>query len=128
MARSPLVGRSGTKPSEPPYCPDTADIVRLDFDPQAGREQAGRRPALVLSPRRYNEFVRLCVVCPITNQAKGWRFEVALPDGHPVTGVVLADQVKSLSWTERRSEFVARCPPQVVAEVSAKIKPLLQIP
>ena len=81
--------------SAEPYCPDVGDIVWINFDPQIGREQAGRCPALILSPRRYNSIVRLCVLCPITNQAKGWRFEVALPPGHGVTGVVLADQVKS---------------------------------
>lgn len=127
MARFPLAGRSATR-SLDPYCPDVGDIIKVDFDPQAGREQAGFRPALVLSPRAYNEFVRLCVLCPITNQSKGWRFEVAIPPGHPVTGVVLADQVKSLSWHDRRAEFMAHCPKEVIAEVRAKIKPLLQIP
>jgi mRNA interferase MazF len=127
MARFPLVGRSATS-SPSPYCPDAGDIIKIDFDPQAGREQAGFRPALVLSPKKYNEFVRLCVLCPITNQSKNWRFEVALPSGHPVTGVVLSDQVKSLSWQDRRSEFVAHCPPEVLAEVRAKIKPLIQTP
>jgi mRNA interferase MazF len=127
MARSPLVGRSATR-SPDPYCPDAGDIIKIDFDPQAGREQAGFRPAVVLSPRQYNQFVRLCVICPITNQGKGWRFEVPLPDGHAVTGVILADQVKSLSWQDRRAEFLAPCPPEVLAQVRAKLKPLIQTP
>jgi len=128
MARSRPAGQSGTRPFSSAYCPDAGDIIWLDFNPQAGREQAGRRPALVLSPRRYNEIVRLCVVCPITNQSKGWRFEVALPQGHPVTGVILSDQVKSLSWSDRNSEFIAQCPSDVIADVRAKIKPLIQTP
>jgi mRNA interferase MazF len=124
MARFPLGGRSVTRRVDP-YCPDVGDIIKIDFDPQAGREQAGLRPALVLSPRQYNQFVRLCMLCPITNQAKGWKFEVPLPPGHPVTGVVLADQAKSLSWQERRSEFMAHCPVEVLAEVRAKLRPLI---
>jgi mRNA interferase MazF len=81
-----------------PYIPARGDVVYLDFDPQAGREQKGRRPALVLSPIAYNRRVGLCVACPITNQVKGYPFEVAIPAGFQVTGVILADQVKSLDW------------------------------
>lgn len=98
----------------------------MNFTPQAGNEQAGKRPALVLSPLPYNRLVRLCVVCPVTTQAKGYPFEVALPDGIGVTGVVLADQVRSLSWTERDSTFIGRCPEAVVNTVKAKMKALLQ--
>jgi mRNA interferase MazF len=76
-------------------------LVWLSFSPQAGREQAGRRPALVLSPRMYDEKAGLCVVCPVTQQAKGYPFEVMLPDGLPVQGVVLIDHVKSSDWRER---------------------------
>ncbi len=109
-----------------PYCPDAGDIVRLRFDPQAGREQAGRRRALVLSSRRYNAFARLCVVCPITNTVRGWNFEVALEGtGCQTTGVVLSDQVKSVSWTERGSEFIEAAPRGVLAETRAKVKALL---
>jgi mRNA interferase MazF len=125
MARLPRGLPSGTSSPDTSYCPDTGDIVWLDFDPQAGREQAGRRPALVLSPRKYNEFVRLCLVCPITSQRKGWRFEVAVPDNLPVGGVVLSDQVKSLSWQYRRAEFACASPPEVLAEVMAKLKAIL---
>lgn len=78
------------------YIPDRGDIIWLDFNPQAGREQANRRPALVLSPAEYNGKVRLALLCPITSKVKGYPFEVAIPEGLPVSGVVLADQVKSL--------------------------------
>ena len=101
--------------------------MHLDFDPQAGREQAGRRPALVLSGRRYNLLVGLCVLCPITNQAKGYPFEVAIPAGYAVPGVVLSDQVKSLSWIIRKAAFLCVAPPGVLVETKAKIKALLTI-
>jgi mRNA interferase MazF len=110
-----------------PYCPETGDIVWLRFDPQAGREQAGRRRALVLTPRRYNRLTRLCVLCPITSQVKGYPFEVRFPEGTDTTGVVLADQVKSLSWEQRGAAFVEPCPPVVLAETKAKIKALLGV-
>lgn len=126
MARWQRDLRSGTSSPEP-YCPDAGDIIRIDFDPQAGREQAGRRPALVLSPRRYNDLARLCVLCPIINQGKGYPFEVAIPEGHEVTGVVLADQVKSLSWQDRRAEFIGPAPSGVAAQVKAKIRALLSL-
>jgi mRNA interferase MazF len=109
------------------YCPDANDIIRVNFDPQAGREQAGARPAIVLSPRRYNEVVRLCVVCPITNQVKGYPFEVAIPAGNAVTGVVLADQVKSISWDQRKATFMCVSPPGVLRDVKAKIRTLLML-
>jgi mRNA interferase MazF len=79
----------------------------------------------VLSPRAYNAKVGLCLVCPITHHAKGYAFEVALPNGLPVQGVVLADHVKSADWVDRKSEFIAAVPEQVVDEVRAKLKPLL---
>jgi mRNA interferase MazF len=111
-----------------PYCPDAGDIIWLQFDPQAGREQAGRRPALVLSPRQYNAFARLCVLCPITNTARGWNFEVVLSgSGCRTTGAVLSDQVKSLSWTDRSAEFIETAPPAILAEARAKVKALLEI-
>ena len=80
------------------YVPEAGDFVWLTFDPQAGREQAGRRPALVLTPRTYNAKSGLTLVCPITNQAKGYPFEVAVPAGSGTTGVILADHVKSVDW------------------------------
>lgn len=92
-----------------------------------GREQAGRRMALVFSPRDYNAKTRLCVLCPITTQVKGYPFETAVPAGLEVEGVVLSDHLKSLSWSDRRSEFVCKMPAAVVADVLAKIQALLGI-
>jgi mRNA interferase MazF len=99
----------------------------LSFSPQAGREQAGRRPALVISPYAYNAKVGLCVVCPVTSHAKGYAFEVVLPEGLPVQGVVLADHLKSADWNERGSELIASAPAEVLDEVRAKLRPLLGI-
>jgi mRNA interferase MazF len=109
------------------YCPDAGDVIDITFGPQEGREQRGRRPALVLTGRAYNRRAGLCVLCPITNQQKGYPFEVAIPQGQAVTGVVLSDQVKSLSWERRNA--VLRCPgpPGVLRETKGKIKALLQI-
>lgn len=127
MARLGQLLRSVTSSRNEPYCPDAGDIIWLQFDPQAGREQAGHRPAIVLSPRSYNQRARLCVLCPITNQAKGYPFEVIIPDdGGPVVGgAVLADQVKSLSWQERSAEFACVAHADVLAEVRAKVRALL---
>ena len=111
-----------------PYCPEAGDLVWIGFDPQRGREQRGRRPALVLTPRRYNQRSGLCVLCPITSQQKGYPFEVAIPAGHSVGGVVLSDQVKSLSWQIRGTEFAGRAPVAVLEQAKGKIKALLQIP
>jgi len=97
----------------------------LSFTPHAGREQGGRRPGLVLSPRSYNAKVGLCLVCPVTSHAKGYAFEVVLPDGLPVQGVVLADHVKSADWHERASDPIAAVPAEVLDEVRGKLRPLL---
>jgi mRNA interferase MazF len=88
------------------YVPRRGDVIKLDFDPQAGHEQAGRRPALVLSPTEYNRRVGLIVVCPITNEEKGFPWEVKIPANDFVSGVVLADQLKNLDWRKRRAEFL----------------------
>src|SRR5580704_9235045 len=109
------------------YCPDTGDVVDITFDPQEGREQRGRRPALVLTGRAYNRRAGLCVLCPITNQQKGYPFEVAIPPGHRVTGVVLSDQVKSLSWERRGAALRCSAPTGVIRETKGKIRTLLQI-
>ena len=106
--------------------PDRGHIVWLSLDPQAGHEQAGRRPALVLSPASYNDRVGLALVCPITNRMKGYPFEVPLPDDLPVTGVVLADQVKSLDWRARRAEYCREVSAEVLAEVLRRLGLLLQ--
>jgi mRNA interferase MazF len=107
------------------YVPDTGDFVWLTFDPQAGREQAGRRPALVLSPRSYNGKSGLAVVCPMTNQAKGYPFEVAVPGSDGLAGVILADHVRSVDWKARRAEKSGRCQRATIEEVRARLAPLL---
>lgn len=107
------------------YVPERGDAVWLDFNPQKGHEQAGRRPALVLSPSSYNRKVGLALFCPITNQAKGYPFEVAIPSGHPVTGVVLSDHVKSLDWRARRASLIGRLPPELTKGVIERLRPLL---
>lgn len=106
--------------------PDRGDIVWISLNPQAGHEQAGRRPAIVLSPRAYNDKVGLALLCPITSRVKGYPFEVLLPPGLPVSGVVLADQVKSLDWRSRNAEIVGRVAEATVAEVLAKLGTLLE--
>lgn len=107
------------------YIPQRGDVIWLQFNPQAGHEQAGHRPAVVLSPQAYNEKVGLAIVCPITNQRKGYPFEVALPDEVDVTGVILADQVKSLDWRVRNATFKATLPADVIGEVLAKLGTLV---
>ena len=109
------------------YVPERGDILWLTFDPQAGHEQAGRRPALVLSAAAYNRRAGLALVCPITNQAKGYPFEVALPKGSPVAGVVLADHIKSADWAARRAQFASKAPAEVLADVTARLRPLLGV-
>lgn len=107
------------------YVPDRGDVVWISLNPQAGHEQAGRRPALVLSPEAYNRKVGLAILCPITSQVKGYPFEVLIPPGLGVTGVVLADQVKSLDWRARRAELISRLPEATVREVLGKLGTLL---
>jgi mRNA interferase MazF len=108
------------------YVPERGDVVWLQFDPQAGHEQAGKRPALVLSPSAYNGRVGLALLCPITSQRKGYPFEVPLPAHLRVQGVVLADQVKSLDWRLRCAERVDSVPHAVLDEAVAKIRALLE--
>jgi mRNA interferase MazF len=107
------------------YVPQRGDLVWLSFRPQAGREQAGRRPALTLSPAAYNEKVGLALFCPITSRVKGYPFEVVVPAGLEVSGVVLSDQVRSLDWKARRAEPAGRLPATQVLEVLAKLGALL---
>ncbi|MCY3695215.1 MAG: type II toxin-antitoxin system PemK/MazF family toxin [Chloroflexi bacterium] len=105
--------------------PRRGDIVWLSFTEQAGHEQAGRRPALILSPRRYNERSSVALACPITSRVRAWPFEVKLPPNGPVTGVVLADQIRSLDWRNRGAILAIRAPRSVVAEVLEKVRLLL---
>ena len=107
------------------YVPERGDAVWLNFNPQSGHEQAGRRPAIVVSPSSYNKKVGLALFCPITNQAKGYPFEVAIPKNSKVSGVVLSDQIKSLDWQARNVEFIAKLPVSVIEEVLKKLKTLL---
>ena len=107
------------------YVPDRGDTVWITLDPQSGHEQAGRRPAIVLSPKAYNGKTGLAVFCPITSQVKGYPFEVSIPRGRPVRGVILADQVKSLDWRTRRAERICALPEQTTTEVLQKLGLLL---
>ena len=97
----------------------------LAFHPQAGHEQAGHRPALTLSPEAYNRKVGLGLFCPITSQVKGYPFEVQIPQGHKVSGAILADQVKSLDWKARKSAFCCQLPDETIHEVLSKLGTLL---
>ena len=107
------------------YVPEAGDVVWLQFDPQAGHEQAGHRPALVLSPSRYNAIRGMMVCCPMTTKIKGYPFEVVVDSDKP--GAVLADQVKNLDWRARKAVRKGRVAPAVLAEVRAKIKALLEL-
>ena len=105
--------------------PDRGDLVWITFTPQAGHEQAGRRPAVVLSPRRYNARAGLSLCCPVTNRSKGYPFEVPLPEGLGIEGVVLADHVKSLDWRARQVERAGRVPEATLTEIVGKLSALL---
>ncbi len=109
-----------------PYVPDRGDIVWLNFSPQAGHEQAGRRPALVLTPRSYNDRTDLALLCPVTTTIKGYPFEVPLPPGGDITGVVLSDHIKSLDWRAREAGLATQTGPRVVEQVLAMIGILLR--
>jgi mRNA interferase MazF len=108
------------------YVPKRGDLIWLSFTPQAGHEQSGRRPAVVLSPRSYNSKAGLMLACPVTSQSKGYPFEVAIPVDFRISGVILSDQIKSLDWKAREAELIASLPPIVVNELLAKAATLLQ--
>jgi mRNA interferase MazF len=107
------------------YVPERGDLVWITLNPQAGHEQAGRRPAVILSPTAYNGKVGLALLCPITSQVNGYPFEVHIPQGLPVAGVILADQVKSLDWRARQAELIGKLPVEVVGDVLRKLGTLL---
>nr|MDP2191333.1 endoribonuclease MazF [Rhodoferax sp.] len=107
--------------------PDVGDVVWLDHDPQAGHEQAGHRPALVLSPKAYNAATGLMLCCPVTTQVKGYPFEVTLVGSKGLKGVVLSDQVRSMDWEARQAKMAGRAADDVVADVLAKLKVLLPL-
>lgn len=107
------------------YVPKRGDVVWISLSPQAGHEQTGRRPALVLSPASYNGKAGLAICCPITSKRKGYPFEVEIPAGLKAEGVVLSDQVKSLDWRVRKAEYLCDLPQNTVGEVLGKILTLL---
>ena len=107
------------------YIPERGDVVWLDFNPQAGHEQRGRRPALILSPSAYHAKTSLCICLPITTKIKGYPFEVRLPDDLPVKGVILADQVKSLDFVQRRAEKIGQIESTLLEEVRKKLSLLI---
>lgn len=108
------------------YAPDRGDIVWLNFTPQSGHEQAGKRPAFVVSPAVYNKKVGLALFCPITSQVKGYPFEVSIPEGCGIHGVILSDQLKSLDWNTRNAKFIVKSPVLITEEVIRKITTLIQ--
>ncbi len=107
------------------YIPRRGDIVWLSFTPQAGHEQAGRRPAFVISPYEYNKKVGLFLVCPITSQIKGYPFEVRVSSKNGITGAILTDQIKNLDWRVRKAEFVESASIDLIEEVISKLLPLI---
>ena len=107
------------------YVPSRGDLIWLQFNPQAGHEQAGRRPALVISPSSYNRRVGLAVCCPITSQVTGYPFEVLLPEGLGVEGAILSDQMKSLDWRVRKASRIGSVPADVFQETVGKLLALL---
>ena len=107
------------------YVPQCGDMVWITLNPQAGHEQAGRRPAAVLSAQSYNGKTGLAILCPVTNQVKGYPFEVLIPAGLPVAGAILSDQVKSLDWRARNAELVCTLPTETISEVLQKLVTLL---
>ena len=107
------------------YVPQRGDTVWITLTPRTGHEQAGRRPAVVLSPGTYNARVGLALFCPITNQVKGYPFEVVIPPGLQVSGVVLADHTKSLDWQARQAEFICALPSHTIGEILQKVGTLL---
>lgn len=109
------------------YCPDTGDIIWPDFMQTGANEQAGRRPALVLSPLAFNQLTDRCIACPITRRDRDWNFHVPLPDSEEISGVVQTDQLRSVSWAQRGSRFICKAPAAVTDEVRAKLKPLLSL-
>jgi mRNA interferase MazF len=109
----------------PAYCPKRGDVVWISFNPQAGHEQAGHRPALIVSPEPYNKKVGLALLCPITTKVKGYPFEVAIPKGLKAKGAILSDQIKSLDWKARKASLLCKLPEATIKEVLNKVGTLL---
>jgi mRNA interferase MazF len=108
------------------YCPDAGDLVWIDLNPTLGHEQTGR-PAIALTPRQYNVRSGLCIICPITSRARGYPFEVAIPDGHTISGIILVDQARSVSWGKRYVKMAGVAPVKLLDEVRERLAALLQI-
>ncbi len=108
------------------YIPRRGDLVWIGFSPQPGYEQSGRRPAICISPEKYNQAVGLAIFCPITSATKGYPYEVLLPSNLTITGVVLSDQVKSLDWQTREVKFIEQIPENVVSDILAKLHTLIK--
>ena len=106
------------------YVPERGDVVWLTFDPHAGHEQAGRRPAVVVSPRAYNGKVGLALFCPVTGKRKGYPYEVEIPPALTISGVILSDQLKSLDWRARKAQYICRLPIPNMLDALAKIRTL----
>ncbi len=109
----------------PAYVPRRGDLVWIEFSPQSGHDQAGRRPAIVISAEQYNRGSGLAILCPVTSRSKGYPYEQALPRGLGVSGVALCDHLRSMDWVSRHIEFVDVTPPEFLAEVRAKIETLI---
>lgn len=110
------------------YIPDTGDVIWIDFDPQKGNEIQKRRPALVISPQIYNRTaMNLALICPITSTKRGNPFEVEIPEGLEIEGVILTDQAKSMDWRERKATFISEVPEETVHKVLRRIEALLKI-
>jgi mRNA interferase MazF len=109
------------------YTPRRGDIIWINLDPRAGHEQAGRRPAVVLSHEKYNGKTGLALICPITSRLKGYPFEVLISEGLPVKGAILSDQVKSLDWRIRKVELIGVLSEEIISEVLQKLGTLLSI-
>lgn len=107
------------------YVPDRGDFIWMNFTPQSGHEQAGKRPALVLSPKEYNKKTGLLIACPITSKVKGYPFEVIVT-GRKIKGVILSDQVKSLDWKARKASFAEKAADSVISETQEKLLLLLE--
>lgn len=108
------------------YIPERGDLVWLQFDPQSGHEQSGKRPALVISPAVYNGKVGLTLFCPVTSRVKGYPFEVVIPQNLSIEGVILSDQMKSLDWQSRQAKFICKVPEETLNEVLSKIYLLIR--
>ena len=107
------------------YIPHRGDIVWINFNLQAGHEQAGKRPALILSPKNYNSKVGLAILCPITSKQKGYPFEIQIPKGLSISGVILSDQAKSMDWKIRNTEFICKLDNEFVEQVLQRLHTLL---